>query len=128
MERNARGHARQCARNIMHRQECIRATRLRCTVSTPARLICIRVIAPRQLGFYGNFRGKFMSFRMSGHAGRPPPLPPPSPHVECNIRRTASGITPSRRARRVRSVTFNIGEHSREECASPRRLQFRRSR
>lgn len=69
--------------SIMHRQKCIRATRLRCTYSkhpppSPGWRADVHTrdrAAPRRFCF----RGKFMSFHMSGHAGRSLLPPPPTP-------------------------------------------------
>lgn len=99
----------QCTRDIMHRPECIRATRLGCTVSTQRRLAYARR-ATLYSCFRGIFRRKFMSFHAHVRTHHPPPP------VECNIHRTASGITPSPDVH-AGSVTFNIGEHLKEECA-----------
>jgi len=73
----------QCTRSIMHRQKCIRPTRFGCTASTGSKCTRSRRATPVSAEISAENSCRSTS------------------RFECNIRRTASGITPSRRARYV---------------------------
>lgn len=67
-------------------------------------------VAPRYAGFRGNFSGKFMSFPHVGTSR--PPVASLSNAISAEWLSELSFLDV-----RDRSVTFNIGERLREECA-----------